>query len=190
MTIRPREPANPNQKMGTGEASDQTSLEKAMPPVKDFEMRIAADGTWYHQGRPIARKALAKLFSTVLRRDAAGEYWLQTPVERGRILVEDMPFTAVEIENQGEGDQQVLRLRTNFDDWIVVDADHPLRVETDGETQEPRPYLLVRGNLEARLLRPVFYHLVELAVENAAGHLGVWSSGHFFRLGPEAASDR
>lgn len=187
MTIRPREPANPNQKMGTREASDQTPAEKALPPIKDFEMRIAADGTWYHQGRPIARTALAKLFSTVLRLDAAGAYWLQTPVERGRILVEDLPFTAVEVENEGEGEGQILRLRTNFDDWITVDAAHPLRVEADGESAAPRPSLLVRTNLEARLLRPVFYHLVELAVENAEGHLGVWSSGAFFRLDPAAA---
>ena len=187
MTIRPRKPANPNQKMGMQAAPDQTPIEKALPPIKDFEMRIAADGTWYHQGRPINRKPLAKLFSTVLRRDEAGDYWLQTPVERGRILVEDVPFTAVEIDNHGEGARQVLRFRTNFDDWITVDAAHPLRVEMNGDGAAPRPYLLVRANLEARLLRSVFYQMVDLAVEDSEGHLGVWSSGIFFRLDPEAA---
>jgi len=151
-------------------------------------MRIARDGSWYHQGSRIDRKGLVKLFSTVLRRDDDGVYWLQTPVERARIEVEDAPFTAVECAGSGSGHNQVLHLRTNLDDWVEVDAEHPIRVETDDETGEPRPYLLVRDQLEALILRPVYYQLVELAVEEEAslgpeGGLGVWSKGDFFVLG-------
>ena len=131
---------------------------------------------------------LVKLFSTVLRRDDDGVYWLQTPVERARIEVEDAPFTAVECSSSGAGRAQILRIRTNLDDWVEVDGEHPIRVETDGETGEPRPYLLVRDRLEALILRPVYYQLVELAVEEAgdpgqAQVLGVWSKGEFFALG-------
>lgn len=151
-------------------------------------MRIARDGSWYHQGSRIGRKGLVKLFSTVLRRDDDGVYWLQTPVERARIEVEDAPFTAVECSNRGAGRAQILRLRTNLDDWVEVDGEHPIRVEIDGETGEPRPYLTVRDRLEALILRPVYYQLVELAVEEAdetgsARGLGVWSKGEFFALG-------
>ena len=151
-------------------------------------MRIARDGSWYHQGSRIARKGLVKLFSTVLRRDDDGVFWLQTPVERARIEVEDAPFTAVECASTGAGRTQILSLRTNLDDWVEVDGEHPIRVETDGETGEPRPYLLVRDRLEALILRSVYYQLVELAVEEAgdpgqARGLGVWSKGEFFALG-------
>ena len=93
-----------------------------------FQMRIARDGTWYHQGSPIRRVALVKLFSTVLRRDDDGDYWLVTPVERGRIEVEDVPFTAVEMNVKGKGKDQVLSFRTNLDEIVNVDADHPLRI--------------------------------------------------------------
>lgn len=159
----------------------------------DLDMRIGSDGTWYYHGSPIGRMALVKLFSTVLQRDDNGEYWLVTPVEKGRIEVEDVPFVAVELTVEGSGSSQKLKLRTNVDDIVAVDADHPLRVEHDSESGEPRPYVLVREGLEARLSRPVFYELVELGEErerDGATRLGVWSHGCFFELGsigPEAA---
>ena len=123
----------------------------------DFDMRIARDGTWFYRGTPIGRKPLVKLFSTVIRRDEVGDYWLVTPVERGRILVDDAPFTAVEFEIAGSGRGQVLRLRSNVDDWIEAGPDHPIRVAEDPESGEPSPYILVRDNLEALILRAVFY---------------------------------
>jgi len=157
----------------------------------EFAIRIGRDGTWYYLNSPIGRKPLVKLFSTVLRREADGSYWLVTPYERGRIEVEDVPFIAVEVTVEGTGPAQRLRFRTNLDDEVVADRDHPIRVVEDPETGEPTPYIMVRGGLEARLTRPVFYELVERAEsrdEEGVEQLGVWSDGQFFLLGRIEAS--
>lgn len=74
-----------------------------MPSCGDFDFRIARDGTWFYRGSPIGRKPLVRLFSTVLRRENDGSFWLVTPAERGRITVDDAPFVAVEMEVTGEG---------------------------------------------------------------------------------------
>jgi hypothetical protein len=156
----------------------------------DLDIRIGRDGTWFYHGTPIGRKALVKLFSTVLQRDANGEYWLVTPVEKGRIEVEDVPFVAVELIVEGAGSQRLLKLRTNVDDIVAVDAEHPLRVTHDSASGEPRPYVLVRDGLEARLNRPVFYELVELGEERRRDgdiRLTVRSGGAEFDLGSIAA---
>ena len=162
-----------------------------MDKVSEGELRIAADGTWFHEGAPIRRKELVKLFSTVLKRDENGDFWLQTPVEKCPIAVEDAPFVALELRDSGGGEDRVLDFRTNVDAWVEAGPEHPIRVEIDPESDEPRPYLLVEdgpaGGLEALLARSVFYQLVEQAVpgEGAqAGKLGVWSRGVFFPLGP------
>jgi hypothetical protein len=105
----------------------------------DFNMRIDRNGTWYYRGTPIGRHALVKLFSTVLRRDEEGVHWLTTPVENGRIEVEDSAFIAVELLAEGEGQSQIIRFRTNVDDTVTLDDEHPLRVAQDAETGEPRP---------------------------------------------------
>ena len=166
----------------------------------DFDMRIGADGTWYYRNSPIGRLPLVKLFASVLRREEDGSYWLVTPVERGIILVDDVPFTAVDVDIDGEGRSQTLRFRTNLDERVTADADHAIRVEVDSETGEPRPYIHVRNGLEARILRSVYYRLVERgefrredgrddgrdAQEEA---FGVWSGGRFFTLGRIASSD-
>ncbi|MGO8916746.1 MAG: DUF1285 domain-containing protein [Stellaceae bacterium] len=151
-----------------------------------FDLTIARDGTWSYRGSPIGRPALVRLFSTVLRRESDGSYWLQTPVERGRITVEDAPFVAVELTRRGDGQQQELIFRTNIDDTVAADAEHPLRVVDNPATAEPNPYILVRNGLEARLSRPVFYELVEIGQEERVGDatlFGVWSKGRFFPLG-------
>ncbi|HUH85822.1 MAG TPA: DUF1285 domain-containing protein [Stellaceae bacterium] len=150
-----------------------------------FDITIARDGTWYYRGSPIGRLPLVRLFSTVLRRAEDGSYWLETPVERGRITVEDVPFVAVELIRKGEGREQELIFRTNIDDTVAADAAHPLRVVNHGENG-PSPYILLRDGLEARLNRPVFYELVELGCEEQVGEetlYGVWSKGQFFPLG-------
>jgi uncharacterized protein len=152
----------------------------------EFGIRIARDGTWWHGGTPINRLPLVKLFASVLRRDAAGVYWLETPVERGRVTVEDAPFTAVELSVAGAGREQVLTFRTNIDDRLSAGVDHPLRVVTDDVTGAPSPYILVRDGLEARLTRAVFYELVEIGIEERVGQstaFGVWSQAKFFPLG-------
>ncbi|MDY0883914.1 DUF1285 domain-containing protein [Dongia soli] len=157
-----------------------------LPLCGDFDMRIARDGTWFYRGSPIARKPLVKLFSTVLRREDDGAYWLVTPAERGRVQVDDAPFTAVELTASGTGLQQVLTFRTNVDDVITVGAEHPIHVDYVTGKAEPSPYVTVRDGLDALILRPVFYHLVELGEvrRTEEGALfGVWSEGDFFPLG-------
>lgn len=160
-----------------------------LPFCGDFQIRIARDGTWFYQGTPIGRKPLVKLFSTVLRREADGDYWLVTPFERGRIVVEDAPFVAVECDIEGAGERQRLVFRTNIDERVVAGPEHPLRVALrpagDGRPEEPSPYVLVRAGLEALIARPVFYQLVAAAVPDPADPeaLGLWSDGVFFRLG-------
>ena len=158
----------------------------------DLGIRIARDGTWWHQGSPIGRLPLVKLFASVLQRDEAGQFWLVTPVERGRVTVEDAPFTAVELTAAGEGTQQNLVFRTNLDDIVTAGESHPLRFAIDAASGEPSPYIHVRGGLEARLARAVFYQLVDLGSEQRIGDktlYGVWSNGTFFPIGdlPEAA---
>jgi uncharacterized protein len=152
----------------------------------EIGMRIAADGSWFYRGTPITRFSLAKLFASVLRREADGTYWLVTPAERARVSVEDAPFLALELDVAGTGQTQVLSFRTNMDEIVAADRAHPLRVATDPTSAAPRPYILVRDGLEARLTRPVFYQLVDLGGEervDGAIRFGVWSKNEFFPLG-------
>lgn len=155
-----------------------------------FDIRIDRDGRWYYQNSPIGRMGLVKLFASVLSRDEDGVYWLTTPAERGTIEVEDAPFVAVEMTVAGAGADQVIALRTNLDDWVEVDRDHPVWLNTDA-ADGPTPYVHVRNGLNARIARPVYYDLVALAVEGKCeveaspekGTIGVWSKGQFFPLG-------
>jgi len=170
--------------------SGNSSANRAPAPARpdacgDFDIRIARDGTWFYQGSPIQRLPLVKLFASVLRRDGDGDYLLVTPVERGRIVVEDVPFIAVALTAEGEGRARQLIFTTNIDENVTAGPTHPLRVETAADG-EPSPYVLIRPGLEARLARPVFYELVDLAAEEEiAGEtrFGVWSGGMFFCLG-------
>lgn len=158
------------------------------PFCGDIDMRIARDGTWFYLGTPIGRKPMVKLFSTIIRRDG-DDYFLVTPVEKVGITVDDAPFVAVTLEVEGEGQQQVLRFTTQVDEVVEAGPEHPLRFEFDPVTEEPRPYLTVRGNLEALIHRNVFYQLVELALaaQQPDEHaLGVWSRGHYFSIGTSA----
>lgn len=167
--------------------------DKRLPPVErwnpafcgDIDMVIKRDGTWMYQGSPIGRHAMVKLFSTVLRRDEDGRHYLVTPVEKLGITVEDAPFVVVELISEGAGAQRRLGFRLNTDDYVIAGENNRLRVEVDGKTGEPRPYLHVRRGLEARINRPVFYELVQLALEEfgETGTLGLWSDGVFFPLG-------
>ena len=149
-----------------------------------FDIRIRRDGTWYYRGSEIKRKPLIKLFSSVLKRDSEGQFWLETPVEKGRIDVDDAPFLAVALEVTGEGASQTLTFYTNIDQIVTVDSEHPIRVETDPITEEPSPYVAVSGTIDALIARSIFYQLVDLAVSYKDDKiLGVWSSGLFFELG-------
>ena len=159
--------------------------ENRLPPVEswnpehcgDSDMRIARDGTWYHQGSPIGRAAMVKLFSTILRREADGSFVLVTPVEKLSIEVEDAPFQAVEMKAEGAGETMRLGFRLNTGDLVTAGPEHALRFEAG-----PRPYLHVRAGLEALVARSVYYELAQIALTEGSDPPGIWSEGVFFRL--------
>ncbi|AXV15896.1 DUF1285 domain-containing protein [Neorhizobium sp. SOG26] len=182
-------------------ASEQTGEgARGLPPVErwnppfcgDLDMEIRADGTWFYMGTPIGRAPLVRLFSTVLRKDEDGRTYLVTPVEKVGIRVEDAPFLAVEMQvTQGEKGQ-VLTFRTNVGDVVEAGAEHPLRFEIAGENNELKPYLLVRGRLEALVSRAVMYDLVELGEVvdvNGVPMFCLRSGGQVFPVMPEAELD-
>ena len=143
-------------------------------------MRIARNGTWFHDGTPIGRPEMVRLFSTILKREG-DRYFLVTPVEKVGIVVDDAPFVAVDLTVEG-GD---LAFVTNVGDRVVAGADHPVRIERDPATGEPSPYLLVRSDLWALIDRKTFYRLVDLGrVEGE--WFGVRSGGVFFPVIPVA----
>src|SRR5215212_2685959 len=152
--------------------------ERRLPPVDRWNpercghsgMRIARDGTWYHQGRPIRRPAMVRLFSTILRREPDGSHVLVTPVEKLTIEVETTAFRAIEMESEGEGKSRQIALKLDSGDALIIGNDHPLTIL-------PSPRVLVRHGLEAELSRPIYYELAEIALAEAAQPPGVWSSG-------------
>src|SRR4051812_30239587 len=166
--------------------------EKRLPPVESWNpdhcgpsgMRIARDGTWYHEGSPIGRPAMVRLFSTILRREPDGGYVLVTPAEKLDIHVEDAPFVAVEMKSEGEGRARSLAFRLNTGDLVVAGPEHGLRCAAGDEG--PHPYLHVRGGLEALVARSVYYELAELALAEGAEPPGLWSGGAFFAFEPGA----
>lgn len=168
---------------------------KALPPVHlwnpshcgDSEMRIARDGTWFHQGSPIGRAALVKLFSTILRREPDGSYVLVTPHEKLDIAVEDAPFVAVEVGSEGAGQARRMVFRLNTEELVEAGPAHRLRVE-EAEDGTPRPYLEVRAGLEALVNRSVFHELALLALEEGGSPPGLWSAGAFFAFGADDAT--
>jgi hypothetical protein len=175
--------------LGSLEALLKAQAGGKLPPVDrwnppycgDIGMAIRRDGTWMYQGSPIGRKPLVRLFSTVLRRDEDGRHYLVTPVEKVDVAVEDAPFLAVEMEVTGSLEKQRLTFRTNVDDIVACGPEHPLRFEKEAGSGGLKPYLKVRGRLEALVTRAVYYDLVELAVIRG-DDLGVWSNGEFYPM--------
>jgi hypothetical protein len=160
------------------------------PFCGDLDMRISADGTWHYLKTPIGRPALVKLFASVLKREG-DKYFLVTPVEKVGIVVEDVPFLAVELKVEDAGDGRIRRLhfRTNVDDWVACGPGHALRFEREAGTGGLRPYLHVRRELWAKVTRALFYDLVELGEErdvDGVRMFGVASSGEFYAMAPAA----
>jgi hypothetical protein len=183
MSADQRDASNPLRGLGEARAA------RGLPPVHlwnppfcgDIDMRIARDGTWFYLNSPIGRKPLVKLFSSVLRLDPDGKYYLVTPVEKVGIRVEDAPFTAVRMAVSGEGRSRAIRFETNVDEEVTVDEAHPLRFAVEEGTGGLKPYVMVRSGLEALVSRALFYDLAAAgSVEE--GWFGVWSSGRFFPM--------
>ncbi len=177
-------------------ASVQAATKRGPPPVHlwnppfcgDIDMRIARDGTWFHEGTPIGRPGLVKLFSSILRREG-DKYFLVTPVEKVGIVVEDAPMLATDFTVTGNGPTQSLHFTTKTEDEATAGPDHPLRVTRDATSGEPSPYILIRPGLEALIDRKSFYRLVELgchADHGGQGWFGIWSGGVFFPIIPSS----
>lgn len=162
--------------------------ERRLPPVEGWEpehcghsgMRIARDGTWFHDGSPIRRPAMVRLFSTVLRREADGRHVLVTPVEKLDIDVENTAFRAIELQTEGQGEQRRVAFRLDSGDAVILGPENPLRLVAGDHGPSPR--ILVRHGLEAELARPVYYELAELALQEGGDPPGVWSNRTFFPL--------
>ncbi len=168
--------------------------DRSHPPVDawkpehcgDSEMRIARDGTWYHQDHPVGREAMVRLFATVLRREPDGSHVLVTPVEKLSIIVEGTAFRALTMTMEGEGDARRIGFALDSGDAVIAGPDHPLTViaTPDG----PSPRLAVRHGLEAALSRSLYYELADIALAEAHDPPGIWSNGAFFALEPSASS--
>lgn len=161
-------------------------VHKWSPPVTvKIPMRIGRDGQWYYEGSRIDRPALVRLFASVLRRDPDGKVYLVTPGEKYDIEIDDAPFVARELTVSGEGEAQILAMRTNVDDYVILNSDNPLFMDESGPAVGPSPYVHIRSGLNALVSRPVYYQLVDMAVPHPskASTLGVYSKGHFFALG-------
>lgn len=193
---------------GTGDRPPPP-VEKWNPPFcGDLDIRIARDGTWFYLGTPIGRPALVRLFASVLRKDADGRHYLVTPVEKIGITVEDAPLLAVEMVSEGAGESvggregtdrvrdriqdrapgQVLTVRTNLGDLVRIGPEHPLRFEKEPDSGGLKPYVLVRGRLEALFTRALMYQLadlMEIRGEDDDMEMGVWSDGRFFAVGAD-----
>ncbi|KEF32381.1 MAG: DUF1285 domain-containing protein [Gammaproteobacteria bacterium] len=174
---------------------ESTRQAKGLPPLDkwhpelsgDMDLIITRDGKWLFKGSPIAREEIVRLFSTILRREDDGEYYLVTPVEKWRIRVEDAPLLAhtLEVAEPGQG-TQVVSVTTNVGETLEVGAEHPLVISTYPDSDEPRPVVYVRHGVEARLVTTAFYDLVEHAIEredDGKVEVGVVSHGIFYKIG-------
>ena len=169
------------------------NAEDLLPPVHlwepdfcgEIDIHIKRNGQWFHEGDLIKRQQLVNLFSKVLRLDDDGHYYLVTPAEKLKIQVDDVPLLTVKAECIGEGKDQKVCLTTDTGYQYIVDADHPVYVEFDEQTGEPRPYSTVRGNLKSLLSRTVYMSLVDWGMKSEVkkGNFGFWSSDQFFELG-------
>ena len=163
-------------------------MARRLPPVDKWDpplcghsgIRIARDGTWTHEGQPIGRPAMIRLFSTILRREPDGRHVLVTPVEKLEIDVEGAAFRAVEMTNEGSGEARRIGLALDSGDAVIVGREHPLRLAKT--CHGPSPRVEVRHGLEAELSRPLYYELAEIALAEGGNPPGVWSDGCFFPL--------
>ena len=151
--------------------------------LEEFDIHIASDGRWFHQGGEIKRPAIIKLFASVLSRDDNGRYWLTTPVEKGEVTVEDAPFIIIGlklIHDVGEENPR-LEMVDNVDRDFILGSYHPVFFKKD-EKQRQTPYLRLNDGLTAKITRPVYYQLMDMVTHNSKGEMGVWSADEFIVL--------
>ena len=151
--------------------------------LEEFDIHIASDGRWFHQGGEIKRPAIIKLFASVLSRDENGRYWLTTPVEKGEVTVEDAPFIITglnSIHDVGEENPR-LEMVDNVDRDFILGSGHPIFFEKD-EKQGQTPYLRLNDGLTAKITRPVYYQLMDMVTHSSKGEMGVWSADEFIVL--------
>jgi hypothetical protein len=195
-SMAPQDNVTPNASI-LAEAAKAAAKGKGLPPVHlwnppycgEIDIVIKRDGTWLHEGTPIGRAPMVRLFSTILKREE-GQYFLVTPVEKVGITVEDAPFVAMDAEVSGTGSAQSITFETNVGDRVTAGPDTPLRVARDPETGAPAPYVMVRAGLEALIDRKTFYRLVDIGQRfdiEGVSWFGLWSGGQFFPIIP--ASD-
>lgn len=159
--------------------------QRKLPPLQkwspaetgDSQMRIAADGSWFHEGSQITRPAMVRAFASLLIREGNGKHWLVTPHQKLSIEVEDAAFIAVDVRQ----DEGALAFRLNTDDLVIAGPGHPIR--SQGDPERPAIYIAVRNNAEARLNRSTYGQLVDIAL--SAGDLSVSSQGMRFSLVPQ-----
>jgi uncharacterized protein len=152
------------------------------PYCGDIGLEIKADGAWFYQGTPITRPALIALFASVLRKDEDGKTYLVTPAEKIDVRVADAPFLGVEIAIEGSGETQAVSVRTNLETWVTIGTANPIRFGVQAESGGLKPYVLVRGRLEALLTRAMYFELVDLAMQTDPP--GFWSMGTWWPLMP------
>ena len=165
--------------------SPKISLERLCHvDAQQFDIRIASDGRWFHEGDEIRRIELVKLFASILVLDDKGDYWLATPAEKGRITVDDAPFIIrdMTVKTGARSQQNEICFQTNIDETVLLDIKHPLQLCAAAQSSDLRPYIEVRDGLLAKLSRPVYYQLADYAEVGPNGWLGVWSYNQFFAL--------
>lgn len=145
------------------------------------DFRIDLDGQWHHEGEPIKREALARLFSDrALKIDEEGRYWLQTPFEKYPVEVADVPYIIVDFRI----DRDRIELISNMNEQVTLGEAHPLELRYNDFYAMDLPYVHIRGGLYARLGRNVYYALAE----EFGTH--VTSEGQCFALGRMSEVDQ
>tara|TARA_Y100001970_G_scaffold64555_1_gene82625 strand:+ start:1295 stop:1870 length:576 start_codon:yes stop_codon:yes gene_type:complete len=168
------------------------SGKKGLPPVDkwnppfcgDIDLKILRDGRWMYMGTEIKRPAMVRLFSTILRLDSDGEYYLVTPVEKVRIQVEDTPFLIVSMDKLKKENKTSLIFYTSLQDEIILTKKNPISIEVN-DKNEPSPYILVRNNLRGLISRSVYYELIEYAQERTIedkNFLTIESNNEIFKM--------
>lgn len=184
--------ANPTKKVAIADNKNLTDIaqyikdgqsghKRSIPPLDQWhpkhcgamDLKVLANGEWWHEGQLIKRQALLDLFSKVLWKED-GKFYLKTPVEQIEIEVEDEPLLINQVDQVEIEGKRYLQLTTSNQDVVIVDERHPVFMRAypnEAGEDELRPYVHVRFGMNALIQRQSFYHLVNYGSlsENARG---------------------